>query len=213
MWFHNSKPSEMLMGINGLSSTRAVLDSEFPERIVSAGEMRNLQFLYIDAKKVLKSFDHITCHPDGTFHIRTRDEDLYVHQLKRVEALGRDTPVFFEFIVLSDRGRFYASTTDEPKAPCLVLKIQRDATVQIMGAFSGARYDLESVFAGMIPALGGEAGAPAFRLRSGTLKGMLYWQVSNPPEAIFSTRPRGTLFLIRFPVGADRFLVKSFLFT
>ncbi len=213
MWFHNPKPNEMLMGISGLSSPSAVLDSEFPERIVSAGEMRNLRFLYTDAKKVLKPIDHITMHPDGTFHIRTRDEGLYIHELRRVEPVSPDTSPFLEFIVLSDRARMYASATDKPKTPNQVLTTQPDEAVQIMGVFSGSRYDLETVFAGMITGLGVKGGAPCLRLGSDTLKGLLYWQVQNPPEAIFSNRPRGTMLHFRYPVAADRFLVKSFLFS
>ncbi len=168
-----------------------------------------------DAQKVQKPTDHITCHPDGTFHIRTKDEDLYVHRMKRVEPLAADTPIFLEFIILSDRARNYAVRSAAAKTPSVVVRIRPDDVLQVRGVFSGARFDLESVMAATIATLRQRQAfaQPVIKLDGSTLKGLLYYEAVSPPEEVFAQRPRGTILSFKFPVGPDVYLVKAFLIT
>jgi hypothetical protein len=89
MWFHNNAVNEMLMGFYGLSNKQAKLNFIFPERVVSKEELRWLNFNYFSTEEVGEVADHITCHADGTFHIKTKGgKEIYRDAMKRQEPLG-----------------------------------------------------------------------------------------------------------------------------
>ena len=212
LWFHNPHPNEMLMAISGLNSSTSVLDSEYPLREVSEAELVALQYSYADATRILRPVDHITCHPDGRFHIRTRDEDLYVHRMQRVEPLGPDTPIYLEFVILSDQAGHYNSTTKEPKNPHVVFKAQPEHLVVLRGMFSGARFNLEKIFGDTITSVTGDRNFSSIHVKGETLHGYLHWQALSLPDEVIKSRPRGTILSFKFPLAGDRYHIKSFLF-
>src|SRR5262249_23247247 len=162
------RPDEMLMALSGLDSTTSILDSEYPVRDVSESDLLAMRYEYADAKSIRKPVDHITCHPDGRFHIRTRDRDLYVHTMQRVEPLGPDTPIFLEFTILSDKVRNYTSLVPELKAPCVPMRVHPDAYVAIRGMFSGSNYDLESTLVRTVAQATANQNPPYIRLLGNT---------------------------------------------
>jgi hypothetical protein len=102
MWFHNNEPNEMFIGFYGLYQKQPVLQGMFPERQVKSGDLKDLVFEYPQIQPINEKIDYITCHADGTFHIKTiGGKEVYRDAMKRVEPSGPDTPTFLEFIVLT----------------------------------------------------------------------------------------------------------------
>jgi hypothetical protein len=141
MWFRNNAKNEMLMGINGLSKKQATLDYIFPERKMSEEDLKSLRFNYSDLRKVKEDVDHITCHEDGTFHIKTiGGKEVYRDSLKRQEPLGANTPTFLDFIIISDLAANYCVTSTIPKYPHMCLSCNENEFCIIEGKFSGINY-------------------------------------------------------------------------
>lgn len=94
-WFQNNKPNEMLFGIYSLkASGRSVLRAMWPEIDIDTIDAP-IHCKFSDLVDVGVAVDHITCHADGTFHVKTIDQkDVYIHGMKRVAPLGADTPTF-----------------------------------------------------------------------------------------------------------------------
>jgi hypothetical protein len=144
MWFHNNALNEMLIGIYGLSKKQATLDFIFTEQNVSEEELNSLHFTYSDLIKVKEQVDHITCHSDGTFHIKTiGGKEVYRDTLKRQEPLGRDTPTFLDFIIISDLAANYRVASTMPKYPHIWLSCNENESYIIECKFSGANYPVE----------------------------------------------------------------------
>ena len=92
MWFHNNKPNEMLIGFYGLHQKQPVLQGILPERQVTASDFKDFPLEYSEIQAMDEKIDHITCHADGTFHIKTiGGKEVYRDTMKRVEPLGPDT--------------------------------------------------------------------------------------------------------------------------
>jgi hypothetical protein len=120
MWFHNNKPNEMLIGFHGLYQKQPFLQGIFPERQVTSSDLKDLPFKYSEIQPMNEKIDHITCHADGTFHIKTiGGKEVYSDTIKRVEPLGPDTPTFLESIVLTQMSDKYTMTTAEPQKPSI----------------------------------------------------------------------------------------------
>ena len=68
LWVHNNRPNEMLLGAYGLDGHPAIITYEFPERVHTRGEPRELKFHYEEASPVHLNIDHFTCHADGRPH-------------------------------------------------------------------------------------------------------------------------------------------------
>ena len=93
-WFHNHRPNEMLLGIYGQGGRPAVLAGMWPEREVSSNDLKDLGYEWKDMVKVGTVLDHVTCHADGTFHVKTSGGALaYSQTMKRTEPLGKETSV------------------------------------------------------------------------------------------------------------------------
>lgn len=212
LWFHNPKPNDLLLGISGLTTPTSLLDSEYPTREVTEAELSALHYEYKDAIRIMKPVDHITCHADGRFHIRTRDKDLYVHRMQRTAPLGSDTPIFLEFVVVSDQVSNYQSIEARPKNPSITLKVQPHHLLALRGMFAGLRYNLERVFNETVASVIGDQQPSRIHVKGETIQGLIHMQALTWPPAVVEARPHGTILSFKFPMAVDRYHIKSFLF-
>src|SRR2546426_1675737 len=144
MWFHNYAPNEMLVGLHGATGQPATLRYIFPEYEVPTSQLSAVRYDYASAIKVDKAIDHVSCHIDGRFHIKTRDDqDLYIQSMRRTQPLGPDTSTFLEFIVCSHLASSYRPIEGKPKKPFAFVGLHDDQIVCLRSMFSGARYPLE----------------------------------------------------------------------
>src|SRR5688572_28426242 len=142
MWVQNVRPNEMLLGFYGLNQNVSLLRGEWPDREVGPDEFTQ-RYRWEEMQNVGQRFDHITCHPDGKFHVKVAGGGVpYRHELKRVEPLGPDTPLFLEFMVLTDRIGNYQVTLEESKTPNCVVSATHDESLAFLGFFAGSKYDL-----------------------------------------------------------------------
>lgn len=212
LWFHGYKPNEMMLRINGLSSKIPVLNSISSDRIVTNDDLRALRFNYADATIINEKIDHISCHADGTFHIKTRGEkQVYRDTVRRQEPLGIKTKTFLDFIIMSDRARKYTNGISNPHSPYFQLPCDENDFYIIWGKFSGARHPVESELANEIFPSGGYG--MFFRLNGKYLKGVLFPLKMRIGDAMFRNRPAGTLLILRFPRQDNKYLLKGFSFT
>src|SRR5262245_8052847 len=108
LWVLNNKPNEMLLGLFGLSSKTSTLRSAWPEQIVGKADLPSVRYRFDNAVDIGLEFDHVTCHADGRFHLKTRgNENIYTHAMQRAQPLGANTSTFLEVIVMSDIGARY----------------------------------------------------------------------------------------------------------
>jgi hypothetical protein len=209
MWFQNNKPNEMLMGFYSLEKATPTLVLVYPERIATEAEMSSLDFHYGDFQTVGEKVDHITCHIDGTFHIKTIDgKEVYRDEVKRQEPLSANTKTFLDFIVFTDLTEKYSDTTTTPKFPHVWIEQKTGRFYKIEGKFSGSKYPVEREMAGR--ALRVMNPAPTLMLTGPTLKGILWPRVIT---SIPSTRPKGTIVIFDFPKGDGTHLIKGFVFS
>jgi hypothetical protein len=155
MWFHNNKPNEMLIGFYGLYQKQANLRGIFP-RDKLRRDLKALLFEYPQIRPINEKIDHITCHADGTFHIKTiGGREVYRETMKRVEPLGPNTPTFLEFIVLTHMSERYRMTTTEPNERDIFVDHLDNHIFIIEGRFSGANYkELEKEVLGRLEQIG-----------------------------------------------------------
>jgi hypothetical protein len=153
-WFQNYKPNEMLFGIYSLKgSGRSVLRAMWPEIDIDTVEAP-IHYKYSDLIDVGLTVDHVTCHADGMFHVKTTNhKDLYVHEMKRVAPLGADTPTFLDISITSDLPEHYASAGDQPKCPNVWVNAVAGNCTKIRAMFSGANYNSEAVMADLLTKL------------------------------------------------------------
>jgi hypothetical protein len=210
-WFRNNKPNELLIGLYGLRKKQPVLRYMWPERELEKEQLDAVRFDYRDKIDVGYAVDHVTCHADGRFHVKTANhKDLYVQEMQRCEPLGPDTTTFLELIICTDIARNYCLTSTTAKVPNAWIDVLEGSYVVLRGMFSGANYDIESVMAATLARLGGSF--PAVRLASGTVKGVLAMRQESLSEEAAKSRPQGTILSFKFPVENDRWHIKSFLF-
>jgi hypothetical protein len=80
-WVHNFKPNEMMLGIYGLDGRRPTLRCMWSERDVTTEELPAIRYEFKDRIEVGSKIDHITCHADGKFHVKTVDNvDRYIQR-------------------------------------------------------------------------------------------------------------------------------------
>jgi hypothetical protein len=211
MWFHNNKPNEMLIGFYGLYQKQPVLQGIFPERQVTSSELKDLPFKYPEIQPTNEKIDHITCHADGTFHIKTiGGKEIYRDTMKRVEPLGQYTPTFLEFIVLTQISDKYKMTTTEPQKPHIFFDYLDNHIFIIEGRFSGANYEgLDKEVSGRLGQIGVII-APGFRLDASTIRGLLFVQALRMSQDALTDRPDGTIIIFKFPIAPDKFTIKGF---
>jgi hypothetical protein len=209
LWVQNNKPNEMLLGIYGLARNTPILRYMWPERTLDQSELENVRYQYQDAVPVGLALDHVTCHADGRFHVKTKDgSDLYVQTMKRSEALGPDTSIFLEVVVISDLARHY-TISRRVKYPHIWFGVGPDKYLALRGMFSGVNYPVEKdMLATMAPFRGRHGGVV---LTSGTLKGIFMGHAKALAGEALATRPRGTMLSFKFPVTGGKWHVKTFL--
>ena len=146
----------MLIGFYGLHQKQPVLQGIFPERQVTASDLKDLPFEYSEIQAMDEKIDHITCHADGTFHIKTiGGKEVYRDTMKRVEPLGPDTATFLEFIILTQISNKYKMTTSVPQHPHIFIDHLDDHIFIIEGRFSGVNYkELEKEVVGRLGQIG-----------------------------------------------------------
>jgi hypothetical protein len=210
LWAQNNRPDEMLFGLYGLTARTPILSRMWPERTVDAADMLNLRYNYDDGVRVGIPVDHLTCHVDGRFHVKTlAGSDVYIQAMQRNQPLGANTPVFLDLILVSDRAEHYPVLRQKIKTPHVWFGVENNQYLAVRGMFSGVNYNLEGDMASTISQLGACVG---ISLVSGTLKGLLVGIPSNIPPEAKAARPRGTLLSLRFPVVSNQWHLKTFLF-
>lgn len=207
-WFHNNKPNEMLFGIYGLTEKQAVIRGIWPERELTSGDLDAVKYEWDHIVEVGTVLDHITCHADGTFHVKTSGAKLaYSQTRKRAEALGPDTGIFLELILLSDLANKYEAI--RPKKPHVWVDADPQQYLSLRGMFSGSNHPLERDMAATMAGFPGMHGGLV--LRSGTVKGILAVRPKEFPHSARAARPNGTILSFKFPVGDNRWHIKSLL--
>ena len=104
LWVQNNRPNEMLLGAYGLDGHPATITHEFPERLYTRGDPREIDFRYKEASSVQLRIDHFTCHADRRFHAKARESEVLYSQVERLgQALGPTSPPFLRVLVVSDR--------------------------------------------------------------------------------------------------------------
>ncbi|MGH8603828.1 MAG: hypothetical protein ACREXR_13950, partial [Gammaproteobacteria bacterium] len=210
-WVQNNKPNEMLLGLYGFSGKPAVMAYMWPEYELEGTQLANMKYRFHDAIKVNQEIDHITCHADGRFHLKTKDRrTLYIQAMQRTEPLGPDTPVFLEIILCSDLAENYAPVNGQVKFPHVWFGLAPDNYIALRGMFAGAHYDIERVMIDTMSQFSCQHGGVV--LISGTIKGVLMGHPKNGPSTAQPDRPRGSMLSFKFPVGDDKWHIKTFLF-
>jgi hypothetical protein len=134
----------MLLGAYGLDGHPAVITYEFPERIYTRGDPREVDFRYAEASRVRIKIDHFTCHADGRFHAKARESEVLYSQVEHVcESLGRASPPFLRVSVVSDELRLYAPISREPKKPHVWFRADPESIFAMNLVFSGVDYKLQ----------------------------------------------------------------------
>jgi len=211
-WVQNNKPNEMLLGLYGVSATTPILRSMWPERTLETADLANVHYDWSSAVELGVPVDHITCHGDGRFHLKTRcGGDLYIQSMQRTKPLGPNTSTFLELVLISDLAQHYTASTRPVKYPHVWFGINQDQYLALRGMFSGVNYNVEQDMLATMAQYQGQHGGIV--LTSGTLKGVLMAHPKTLGEQARQTgRPRGTLLSLKFPVGPDIWHLKTFLF-
>jgi hypothetical protein len=212
MWFQNNKPNEMLLGVYGLLGGQSVLRYMWPEHEIGTGDLgKTFYFNYDEMQEVNYQVDHITCHADGTFHIKTKNhKPIYTQEMKRSEPPGPNTNQFLEIIVYSDFATTYSALSKPTKTPFGFIEVQKDLCVSLRGIFSGTNYNLENEVLGSYSQL--RASFIGGVITSGTIKSMLLAQPMEISGSAKQNRPKGTIVTVQFPLNKDKWRLKTFLF-
>lgn len=216
LWFHNNKANEMLFGIYGLKQKQPTLTLEFPEFILEDSELDAIRYNYNDAKVVNRQLDHITCHSDGKFHLKTKndDKDRYIHQLKSNTPLGPSVPIFFQFQIITDVYSNHELTNEKPEDPHVTIKVSDEQCLSMRGAFAGIDFDLKKEMGQALSAINRSNHfiQTAVALTSNSLQGLLFWQTFNLSKEAEKSRPRGTIASFMFSTIDSKNLIKTFVF-
>jgi hypothetical protein len=216
LWFHNNKANEMLFGIYGLIQKQPILTLEFPEYILADNELDAVRYNYKEANVVNKQLDHITCHSDGKFHLKTINdsEDCYIHQLKSNIPLGPNVPIFFQFQIISDLVANYQLINIKPRDPYVAINLSDNQCLSMRGAFAGIDFDLKKEMGQTLTAInkGNPFMQSAVILTSNSLQGIFFWQANNLSEDAKKGRPRGTIASFMFSTIDNKNLIKTFIF-
>jgi hypothetical protein len=216
LWFHNNKINEMLFGIYGLTQKQPTLTLEFPEHILADNELDAIRYNYKEAKAINKQLDHITCHHDGKFHLKTINDpnDLYTHQLKSNTPLGPDVPIFFQFQIISDLASNYQLRTKKPKDPYVSMNLSDNQCLSMRGAFAGIKFNLQEEMAKTLTAINkvSSFAQPAIILTSNSLRGIFFWQINELTDDAKKGRPKGTIASFMFSTIDNKNLIKTFIF-
>jgi hypothetical protein len=201
----------MLIGLYGLKAKTSLLKQQWPEQDVDDDGLRSLRYYFDKAAGVDVPVDHITCHADGQFHIKSLDgKSDYLHTMKRTVALGADTEIFLEFTMMVDRPEKYEILSVNAKAPNVIYDVPSGSYLYIYGCFSGAKFPLESESSAIFARFPGSHRVDSLNL--GTLQGRLVSGLVNSEPDAHVRRPAGTFLSFKFPVAAQRWRLKTFQF-
>lgn len=204
----------MLMGFYGLTKKEPVLALEFPEYVLSNNELKQVRYNYSEAKEINQKIDHISCHDNGKFHLKTKgDPDTqYIHKLLSSVPLGPDVPVFLKFIVISDVASSYQVTTKKPKDPHVPIRLEPNQYLSLKCMFSGANYNLKKALSDTLSATikRGPLFHSAVILNSSSLQGGFFWEIGVYPEEAKAKRPCGTIVSFQFPTQDKKNILKTF---
>jgi len=213
--FHNYSANQMLMEIYGLHGQKAVMTYVFPEKIVKEEELSAVDFLWPDAIEINKPIEHITCHKDGTFHIKTKSrKDLYVERMSHTRPIGPDVDAFLTFKILSEIAVRYQTVPLPLEEPNAWFSVPDNDALVMEGAFAGSKYNLEQEFGSTILHRSGKSGVavPVVRLMSGTIKGLFHCYTTPIPDKSYRNKPEGTFISFKFPVDNVSYAIKGFFF-
>lgn len=208
-WVCNNKPNEMLLGLYGLAQKVPLLQYQWPETEVGENELC-CRYYYEDKVEVNARVDHITCHADGKFHIKTKNEgQIYIHRMKRSKALGPDSETFLEFIMLVDIPERYTSNSKKPDTSSVIYDQMPGNYLYIYGRFAGKNFQFDKI--------------PLFAndqykhrddtLHFGSFKGQLISDLVEFDSEAPDRRPVGTFLSFRFPVKDELWRLKTFQFS
>jgi hypothetical protein len=211
-WVRNYKPNEMMLGLYGLTGDgQATLRCMWPERDATKSELGAIRNSYKDRIDVGCTLNHITCHADGKFHVKTVDgADRYIQEMQRCEPLGADTSTFLELMFVSDLPEHYAPAERTVGSCDVWVAARAGHCTVIRGMFSGANYALEADMAHV--ATQTDLAPHGVSLQSGSIKGVLAGRAIGLSTEAASSRPRGTIVSFLFPISNDRYRMKTFLF-
>jgi len=200
----------MLLGAYGLDGRPATITHEFPERVHTRGEPREIKFRYEEASPVDVKIDHFTCHADGTFHAKARDSEVLYSQVEHIgEALGPASPPFLRLLVVSDKLCRYVTISGEPKKPHVWFQADGEAILPVNLVFSGVKYPLEPATLRTMVSRGRSAGGTV--LVSGTLKGVVWGNPRQMSAEGGAARPPGTMIAFSWSRGPGRWGIKAFI--
>jgi hypothetical protein len=199
----NHKPNEMLVHPVGLGGKQPVLRAEFPEQVLPRDAVPS--FRYKDGIEVGVPVDHITCHQDGSFQIRTRAGHpvKYLHRVDGAAPVHPASGVILHFDVISDVVERYVPLRVPPKTPNYCALVSAGQVVTVRANFAGVQHP----FRLPVPPQT-SMGA----VDSPTLGGVFRWQVRTPTEAELDRRPRGTIYVFEFEQNDGRRRRKAFVF-
>ncbi len=210
LWVHNNRPNEMLLGAHGLDGHPATITHEFPERLHTRGELREIKFCYEEASSVQFKIDHFTCHADGRFHAKARKSEVLYSQVEQLgEALGPASPPFLRVLVVSDTLYRYTGIRGEPKTPHVWFRADPESFLAMNLVFAGVHYPLEQAALATMAGRGRNAAGTV--LVSGTLKGVVWGNPRHISEEASAARPPGTILAFSWLRGPGRWGIKAFI--
>jgi len=209
-WFAHNKSNELLIGAYGLSGGPATLIGMWPKRELASLELESVNYKWSELDEVGTIFDHITCHADGRFHVKTKGGPLaYTDTMKWGEPFGPDSSLFLEFTLVGDLTEKYALIRGSTKLPNFSIETQPSEYAEVRGMLSGVNFPLEAQMVAVASKFKGfnEVGV----IRSETLKLAFTAGAKQLPPAAKDNRPRGTLLSFKFRLPEDRWQIKSFI--
>jgi hypothetical protein len=215
LMFHNYSANQMIIEIYGLDGSKATMTHAFPDKIVKKEELSAVDFRWSDALEINRPIEHVTCHKDGTFHIKTtNDADLYVERMKHPTPIGPNVDPFLDVKLVSELCERHQPVQLPLKEPNTWVSVPENHALCMEGAFAGVRYDLEGEFTATILHRSGANTliTPIFRLLSGTIKGVFHYYTSAIPAESYRNKPQGTLISFKFPVDDKYCAIKAFFF-
>lgn len=212
--FKRTRRDELLVVPYGLDGPSPMLDLIWEETVVASDNLDRLRYRVTDATAVAKEADHFTCHLDGTFHLKTKDEtDLYIQRTQTAEPLGVQTKTFLNFILISDTALLYRSFPEVIEDPCMVCQMEPDSFIYLRGAFAGLSYPHDKLVVDTLSPADGLKSVKGVEFNLNPLRGLIWavsqrWLPARPPSL-----PRGSFLAFKLPRSDGRWTLKAFQFS
>jgi hypothetical protein len=215
LMFHNYSPNQMILEIYGLDGNKANMTHAFHGKIVTEEELSTVDFKWPEAVRIEKPIDHVTCHQDGKFHIKTTNKkDLYVERMKHAKRIGPDVDIFLQFKLVSEICERYSTVQLPLEEPNACFSVPQEQVLHMEGFFSGVRYNLEQAFSATVMHRTGirTVITPVVQLISGSIKGLFHCYASPIPIESSRSKPDGTFMTFKFKGGEGKYAIKGFFF-